>query len=209
MDASWTEADEGLLYAVQLVEHIQRYNSFPPNNVNSPLPTQPGEKIIGVTFAQGYNLIWGKVRPESWSRFRITVKWAKDPLMAPFLWLLVLPFNIVFALIGRERATQTYSNWRPAGSGPLVITDRGLLHGVPTGLLRAPWGRVKNVTLDRQTPGVKIVYEGQEFLFTTSYKWCPWLYVACRFLAFNDRAPKLEIPAGFEERARHHRQYPE
>lgn len=208
MEQPWTAVDEGLLNGIQLVNHLQDYDRLPSSQSSSPMPLQSGEEYLGVTSSQGLKWTRIRVRPESWSRFRFTVKWARDPLMAPFLWLILLPFNIIFALIARERATQTHEQWSEIGRGYLVITQLALLQSAPGGLIRIPWDKVTAVGLDSMLAGISVTYEAQHFHFKIPPESCPWFYVASRFLAFNERSPTLNVPEDLLTRARFHGRIP-
>jgi hypothetical protein len=200
----WTAADEGLLKGMRLAQYLQNHDRILPNQVSSPLPLQVGEETLCTASAQVMKWTRITVRPETWDRFRFTVKWAQDPLMAPFLWLILLPFNLIFALIARERATQTHEQWTEIGSGYsyLVVTQWGLLLGTSVGTTRIPWEKVTDISTDTSRAGMRVSCEGQHFYFNLQHELCPSIYVASRFLAFHDRTPVLPISQDFLARAR-------
>jgi hypothetical protein len=110
----------------------------------------------------------------------------------------------MFALIARERATQTYEQWVEVGRGDLVITQQALVLAAPGRATRIPWSNVTAVSLDTTLDGISITQGGQHFHFRMSQESCPWFYVASMFLAFNDHAPALTVPREFFARARLH-----
>ena len=206
MDQRWTPEDQGLLEALQLLDHLQRYNQFPSSMNSSPLPLMQGERALRTTSARA--LRWQrktKVQPEEYHYLRLRVKWSKDPLMAPFLWLLLLPFNIISMLIARPRATKDHDQWIEAGSGPLVVTDRAILQAISGGMswLRIPWVDIRAVGLTANPGEISLTWEDQSFFFYVPEEDRLWVYVASRYMAFNDTTVELPRPTDFINRARY------
>jgi hypothetical protein len=208
MDQNWTAQDQGLLEALQLLDHLRRYNQFPPSSINSsPLPLEQGETTLRVISAR--TLTWHKkikVQPQEYHYFRIKVKWAKDPLMAPFLWLLFLPFNIISMLIARPPTTKDHDRWEEIGRGPLAITDRAIIHTRPGEWvpLKIYWSSVTAVGFTASPVEIRLTTLGdQRILIYVPEEARLWVYIASRYLAFNDSTVELPRPADFINRARH------
>jgi hypothetical protein len=202
VEDAWTPEDDGLLNAVHISGAIKDHGHPAWNEAVPPVPLEPGEQHIGTSPSRAEQLLRTRIRPEGWSYFRIRVKWAQDPLMAPFFWLLLLPFNLISRLIAQERATQTHEQWQEVGNGWLVITQMAMLQTVPGGLLRIPWTGVSSVKVSASPGGISIVYQGQNYFFGLPPESRLWVYVASRFLALNDTSVELSIPSDFFYRAR-------
>ena len=125
--------------------------------------------------------------------------------MAPFLWLLLLPFNIISMLIARPRATKDHDQWIEAGSGPLVVTDRAILQAISGGMswLRIPWVDIRAVGLTASPGEISLTWEDQSFFFYVPEEDRLWVYVASRYMAFNDTTVELPRPTDFLTRARY------
>ena len=104
---TWTEEDEGLVHAVRLAAYLRYSDSLQPDVQPTPVGLEPGESHFAVTGGQVLQWTQISVEPDEWSYFRLRVKWAKDPLMAPFLWLVLLPFNLLSRQFSKARATNT------------------------------------------------------------------------------------------------------
>src|SRR5258708_4794040 len=201
MAGNWTAEDEGLLAGIKLLDYVRYNDGLQPQLEKPPFTLGLGEEHIATTSARVSEWVSVRTRPEDWRFFRLRVKWAQDPLMAPFLWLLLLPFNIISFFISRAMATETRLQRKQVGQGFLTITQRALVQSTPSGSMRIPWAEINTVDLG-SVPEIYVTSRGRRFVFVLPFESQMWFYVAFRYLAFKDRATKLPIPTAFLARAR-------
>jgi hypothetical protein len=145
--ANWPGEDEGRLRARDARKYLKKNGHFKDIAVPQSIHLEPGEQCLLATRAKLDKFYVGKY-PNSSPKgaFRITVKWAKDPMAAPFLWLFVLPFNLLFKAISNSANNRNTSHWMSKQSGRLVLTDRALVHSSYGRQTRLLWTDFSDVT---------------------------------------------------------------
>lgn len=199
--SGWTDEDEGLLRAYKIREHLRQTGQLPITSAGCPLQLEPGEQCLAITRAQLHK--WEVTRyVEDHSVFRLRVKWAQDPLMAPFLWILLLPFNLISMFISRAAHTKTNSNWLFRGDGPLALTNRNLLQATYGGQLRFPLIQVSAVGVSDASPGINLRWRNENYFIQVPTVDRLPLVLMMRYLALGNRGDDLIIPDSFIDRAR-------
>jgi hypothetical protein len=199
--AEWTDEDEGLLRAYLIREHLRQTGQLPITSASCPLQLELGERCLVVTNAQLSK--WQVTRyVEDHNVFRIRVKWAKDPLMAPFLWLFFLPFNLMSMLISRAAHTKSDSNWAFSGDGPLALTDHNLLQATYGGQLRFPLAQVTAVDVSEAPRGINFRWRNENYSAQVPAADRLSLVLMMRYLALGNRGDDLMVPGNFIDRAR-------
>lgn len=199
--SEWTDEDEGLLRAYRIREHLRKTGQLPITSAGCPLQLEPGERCLVVTRAQLSK--WEVTRyVEDHSVFRIRVKWAKDPLMAPFLWLLFLPFNLISMLISHAAHTKSDSNWIFSGDGPLALTNRNLLQATYGSQLRFPLIQVTAVDVSDAPRGINFRWRNENYSVQVPAVDRLSLVLMMRYLALGNRGDDLIVPDNFIDHAR-------
>jgi uncharacterized RDD family membrane protein YckC len=196
---TWTEEDEGLVHAVRLTAYLRYSDSLQPDVQPTPVGLEPGESHFAVTGGQVLQWTQMSVEPEEWSYFRLRVKWAKDPLMAPFLWLMLLPFNLLSRQFSKARATDTQWVRRPVADGAVILTDRRVVVVGRAGAIQLALSDISRVELRESDINIKCGESAYDLKLSPVLR--AWFFVALRFLVFGDRTPLLPIPFDFYERA--------
>lgn len=199
--SEWSPEDDGLLRAYTIREYLRKTGQLPGTSTAAPLQLEPGEICLYVTTGQLHK--WQVSRyVEDHSSFRIRVKWAQDPLMAPFLWILLLPFNLISMLISRAAHTKTNSNWLFSGDGSLVLTNRNLLQATYGGQLRFPLIQISAVDANNTSPAINFRWRNENYSLVVPPADRIPLILMMRYLALNNRGDDLIVHDSFIERAR-------
>lgn len=199
--SEWTDEDEGFLRAYKIRDLLRRTGQLPSTSAACPLQLEPGEQCLIITRARLYK--WQITRQvENFSYFRLKVSFAKDPLMAPFLWVLLLPFNLISMLISRAAHTKTNSDWLFSGDGSLVLTNRNLLQATYGGQLRFPLVQVSAVDVSHASPSINFRWRNESYsIQAPSVDRLP-LVLMMRYLALGNRGDDLTVPDSFIDHAR-------
>jgi hypothetical protein len=206
----WTLEDQGLLNAYNCREYLRAYGSFQHLSVTSPLPLGAGYRPLYLDAREQCHAIaesrfsreqFYSHRPDDWKYPRITYSFAKDPLTAPLIWIILAPFNFLSWLISRSVQTKTLSN-RETDHGFVIVTDRALRQTVYGDVLRIPWSQVFAVDVNYSPPGINIRWRNGHGLLETSPVDKLALLLMMRNLALRNPGDDLVVPDSFIDRAR-------
>jgi hypothetical protein len=199
---AWTEEDEGVLRAYNTRDYLRRNGQIQSLSVASPLRLEPGENCLAIATARLSKWQVDRYVPEDTTYFRLKYSFAKDPLVAPFMWIIFLPFNLLSMLISRTAHTKTTTRWFVRGEGSLVVTDRALLQAIYGGQLRIPWNQVSDVTLSYSPPGINLKWHNESYFIETPTIGRLGLVMMMRFLALGNRGDDMTVPDSLIDRAR-------
>jgi hypothetical protein len=207
--AEWTDDDQALLWAYQLREYLRENGQLYHFPDRSHLYLESGEETIAVvrsTRVRGLTI--DKTLPENTTYFRLTYSFAKDPLVAPFMWILLLPFNLISMLFSRAIHTKTTTFWHAMSEGDLAITNRALLGSTYGGQLRFSWRDFTAINLSNAhpgitaPPGIHFRWKNQSYFIEAPTASRLGLMFMMRYLAAGSRGEELQVPDGFIDRAR-------
>ena len=199
----WTSEDEGLLRAYNIRNYLRTSDRLQSiSDRSSPLRLQPGE----VYFANmpSYLQAWQKYMsaPDNFTYFRLRTKWAKDPLGAPFIFIFLLPFNLISRFISYQNAKQVEMRWETVATGSVVITDRALVQGSEHRQFRMPWQEISALSISNSPPGVNITWRNQPYLLVTPAEDRLPVFLISRYMTIGDRGEELKVSEEFLARAR-------
>jgi hypothetical protein len=207
--ADWTDEDEGLLRAYKVRDYLRQHGQFqslaePSSYVKQgerPLYLEPGEQCLAITRARLTRQVVYRYVPEDTRYFRLSYSFRKDPLVAPFMWIILLPFNLLSMLISRAVHTKTASN-SVVDDGSLIVTNRALRQATYGDHLRFPWVQVSAVDLSYSPPGINLRFRNEDCFIETSAVDRLALILMMRYLALRNRGDDLTVLDSFLDRAR-------
>lgn len=162
--AAWRE-DKGPAQAYKIRDYLRQNGQFQSLSIACPLYLEPGERCLVITTTRlSIREVYRNV-PEDVTYFRLKYSFAKDPLVAPFMWIILLPFNLLSMMFARAaHPVTTNSSQKPIGQGYLAVTDRALIQGVYGNQFRFPWSEVYSVNLRHSPPGINFQWSGLSYI---------------------------------------------
>ena len=201
--AAWTDEDEGLLRGYRVREYLRHNGGLLGVSGTSRLYLQPGEEVYAGIRARLQKLVTASTGlPEHATYFRLKYSFAKDPFGAPFMWIILLPINLLSWCISCLYHRKSETRWIEAGGGDLLVTNYALIQVAPGEQLRFPWHQLSVADLSYSPPGINFTWRYERYFLQTSTIDRLALVVMMRFLALGNRGDDLRVPDEFLIRAR-------
>ncbi len=198
----WTNEDEGLLRAYKTRNYLRTHDELQNIPYSSPVMLQPGERYFATSQARVQEARTYTTLPDNWSYFKLRTRVAADPLMAPFIFILLLPFNLVSRFISYQRAKKVETRWATIANGPMVVTDQALVQASTPGQFRMTWLEMSAVDLCTLPLGINITWRNRSYLLEVPAEDRLNLFVMLRYMAIGDRGNTINVPEEFLAHAR-------
>ena len=201
--AAWTDEDEGLLRGYRVREDLRHNGGLLGVQGMSRLHLEPGEEVYaGIRARLQKSITVSTGLPGDATYFRLKYSFAKDPLMAPFMWIILLPINLLSWGISYLYHRKSETRWIEAGGGDLLVTNYALIQAASGGQARFPWPQISAADLSYSPPGINFTWRYERYFLQASAIDRVALVVMMRFLALGNPGDDLRVPDEFLVRAR-------